>query len=379
MFTVGYNKPSGSTKLIHQALACAAVALSATSVAARDPDVQEVQGRQPQLAVDPAGSIHLTFGLDDTIFYLCSIGSGSSFHKPIQVGELQGLALGMRRGPRIAASGDTVVITAIGKSQSDFSKGNLYSWLSHDHGTTWEGPVRINDVDGSAREGLHAMAAGPKGEFYCTWLDLRNKGTEILGASSDGRRNRWSKNVLVYKSRDGTVCECCHPSVVFDASGRLSIMWRNLLGGNRDMYLTSSLDGGESYRPPKKLGQQSWPLKACPMDGGALAASASGEVFAIWRRENDIILSTSSDSNERRIGRGTQPWLATNKHGVYAVWLDRGKLLLAKSPDFHADIICDGARFPVVAAGAGVAVAWESNAGLKTVIKIQRMPAAINR
>jgi hypothetical protein len=188
-------------------------------------------GRQPQVTIDPLGNVHLTFGAKGKVFYTCSTDSGATYRKPTEVGELRSLALGMRRGPRIVVSGETIAITSIGGAGADSSNGNLYSWTSKDRGMSWRGPHRVNDVEASAREGLHGMAAGPKGELYAAWLDLRGQGTQIFGSRATVDGGAWSKNVLVYQSPDGTVCECCHPSVALDASGRLRFMTANAVPG----------------------------------------------------------------------------------------------------------------------------------------------------
>src|SRR5215207_2341920 len=65
---------------------------------------------QPQVAVSDAGAIHVVFGTKDIggIFHSVSLDGGRSYSKPVQVGTLPKLALGMRRGPRIAVSDKTV-------------------------------------------------------------------------------------------------------------------------------------------------------------------------------------------------------------------------------------------------------------------------------
>src|SRR5690606_19480837 len=124
-----------------------------------------------------------------------------------------------------------------------------------------------NDVPKSAREGLHALAVGPEGQLYCVWLDLRNNEPEVFGSSSTDGGKTWSPNRLIYRSPDGNVCECCHPSVTFDSKGHLYVMWRNWLDGNRDLYWSLSKDGGRTFSQAKKLGQGHWPLRNSPMDG----------------------------------------------------------------------------------------------------------------
>ncbi len=46
------------------------------------------------------------------------------------------------------------------------------------------------------------------------WLDLREKGTVLYASKSMDHGETWSKNILVYRSPDGSICECCHPSII---------------------------------------------------------------------------------------------------------------------------------------------------------------------
>ena len=193
--------------------------------------------RQPQAAIDERGTIHVTFGAEDSIYYCQSTDRGKTFSEANLIGKILDLSLGMRRGPRIVADSKNVVVTAI-----SHKTGDLSAWHSSDMGKNWQGPVRVNDSPKSAREGLHGMAISLEGDIYCTWLDLRNDGTQIFGASSTDGGKTWSENREIYRSPSGTVCECCHPSVAYDSEGQLHVMWRNSLVGYRDMYIAQSND-----------------------------------------------------------------------------------------------------------------------------------------
>jgi hypothetical protein len=333
--------------------------------------------QQPQLAVDAEGTVHVTFGSAGEVFYTNSVDGGASYREPWKVASVASLALGRRRGPRIAAAAASIVIAAIGGSTTDGAGGDLFAWSSPDKGESWHGPVRVNDVDASAREGLHGLAAGPDGQSFCAWLDLRNNRTQIFGSrSTDGGRT-WTENMLVYKSPDGTVCECCHPSVAFDETGTLYVMWRNWLGGHRDMYVASSHDGGATFEQAAKLGRQSWPLNACPMDGGGIAAIGAEEFAAVWRRDQDVILTRGRLADEQQLGVGQQPWLAADRDGIYAAWLaNRGRELQTfNSRSGRTTGLEDNAQYPVIAArpgsGGPVVVGWETNDRDHSVIRIK--------
>jgi hypothetical protein len=320
--------------------------------------------QQPQVAVDGHKGIHVVYGIGDVVCYQKSEDGGRTFTHPIELTFAHAMSLGMRRGPRIAATPGAVCITAIGGKQGKGRDGDLLAMRSNDGGKTWTGPVQVNDADDAAREGLHAMAAGPDGKLCCVWLDLRNRQSEVRAATSDNGGETWSKNVLVYKSPDGDVCPCCHPSVAVDERGRIHVLWRNALTGARDMYLATSTDGGQTFGKATKLGSGTWPLDRCPMDGGGVA-TANGKLATAWRRDKEVFLATN-DGKETRLGTGEQPWIAMTDKGSYVVWLKkRGETAYLLAPGSHTTHeLASHAGDAVVAAGpAGkgpVVVAWES-------------------
>ncbi len=360
---------------------------------------ESLNARQPQLAIDAAGHVHLTFGADARVYYTLSTDRGESFSPPIQIAKLPSLALGMRRGPRIAVAGKTIVVTAIGGQRGGGQEGDLFAWRSDDSGRSWQGPFTINDAANSAREGLHGMAASTTGDLYCAWLDLREKGTQIFGARSTDGGVTWSKNSLVYRSPGGSVCECCHPSLVYGPTGALHVMWRNSLAGDRDLYFSTSTDNGATFSPSARLGGDRWKLDACPMDGGAIVAAPHGDIATIWRRDDQILLTADAPADEQRLGTGLQPWLAADQQKIYAVWLAKrpGDLYLAtlappgKAPPRNAKAapqpapikLASNARDPVVAAppsGRGpLVIAWESEQNRSSIIHVRSLSAPLSR
>jgi hypothetical protein len=323
---------------------------------------EEVPGaQQPQVAVNTAGHIFIAFGAGENIFACKSVDRGRTYTNPLKIGQVSNLALGMRRGPRIVANENTVVVSAIGHES-----GNLMAWRSGDGGETWSGPVNVNDQPKVAREGLHGMAMGTDGLIFCSWLDLRNGSTQVFGASSRDGGKSWSKNHLIYASPSGTVCECCHPSVEITHNGIIHVMWRNALKGNRDMYLAKSDDAGKSFGLARKTGVGSWKLNACPMDGGDLAVSPTGSLTTVWRRNGQIYSTDPEEPSEKLLGRGEQPVVTTISRGQYFVWLTRrrGDLLISAPNVMSPTKLAENASDPAIAAarseGGPVLAVWET-------------------
>ena len=335
----------------------------------------DAPGREPQLAAS-GSTVVLVFGAGKAIYFSASHDQGKTFPAPTKVAEAGILPLTRHRGPRIALSGNTIVITAVTGNKFDDgphahglpSDGDLLVWRSKDGGKTWSAGKAINDLPGSATEGLHALTADGKGTLFAAWLDKRGaKGTKLYSARSTDDGATWAKNVAVYQSPDGSICECCHPSVAIDSTGRLLVMWRNSLGGSRDMYLATSQDG-VTFSKPEKVGTGTWQLNACPMDGGSLAV-ASGKVLTAWRRDGTVFLAEPGKP-ERQAGTGKDVALALSGGRAYALWVNGTKL--ESWIDGKVDQLSGAGAFPALSAlpGGGVLAAWEENGA----IEIRRLP-----
>jgi hypothetical protein len=284
-------------------------------------------GTQPQLAA--AGSeVFVVFGRPDSIQIARSTDAAETFGEPIALSVSGKMALGRRRGPRIAATRDAVLVSAVIGQRGGGADGDILFYRSIDRGKTWSVPIPINDVPGAAREGMHAMAANEAGTVVVAWLDLRERGTRIYAAVSRDHGATWSKNRLIYTSPSGSVCECCHPSVAVSDRGAVAILFRNNVDGLRDMFVAESANGA-TFAPARKLGTGSWALAACPMDGGGL--TLAGALTTVWRREDGIFLS-SAQVPERRLATGRDAAVAAAGSHTDIAWQEGPSVRLLRDP-----------------------------------------------
>ena len=283
-------------------------------------DLVIAKGQIPDIVKDKSSNIHIVYGSGDSIMYISS-KDGNSFTSPSLVAVLPKLFASAMRGPQIAASANGLVVTAC------TNNGNIFSYKRETSGK-WSKAVKVNDADETAKEGL--MDLGADGlNVYAVWLAVKNpKGQNVYGAKSVDGGKTWSKNILVYASPDSTVCECCKPSVVIKGE-KVYVMFRNWLNGNRDLYLIKSSDGGKSFGQAQKLGNGSWKLNGCPMDGGGLAIDKNGTPETVWRREGKIYAATPG-MPEKEIGEGRSCSIETiNNKNIYA-WTENGNVIVMK-------------------------------------------------
>ena len=343
----------GATRVFLSIAAAACLPLSAATVAIPTP-AGEPAYKQPQLAVG-GNTVALAWGSGNRVLFATSTDGGATFGAPVVVAESGVISLGMHRGPRVVIAKDSIIVSAIYGEKGRGADGDLLAFRSTDGGRTWSKAIRVNDRAAAAREGLHAMSAD--GDFvYAVWLDDRDGGKALYGAASTDGGVTWSANQKLYVSPDGHICECCHPSVVVRNGGHeIYAMFRNWLAGSRDMYLAKSTDGGRTFHA-QKLGEGTWPLNACPMDGGGLVVDAKGPLTA-WRRGGSLFVARPGE-RETELGAGKNVALAG---GRTTAWSTPEGLML-KHGTAAPKLVDPAGQFP---AGSGNILAWESNGTLK--------------
>lgn len=348
--------------MIRRLLLSATIGLLSVFAVAESPveiTTPELRGAvQPQLAVSPRGKTAAVYGKGNAIYFTADDGA-LRFSVPVKVGELEKLALKMRRGPRVAVTDQAILITAI--SHAD---GNLHAWFSSDGGKTFQPKAALNSVAGTAREGMHALAGDGNGKVALVWLDGRGGGTQLWGRFSTDGGATWGTEQKIYASPDGHICECCHPNVAFSPTGEIAVMWRNWVQGSRDLYAVTSRDLGKTFSPAQKLGEGTWKLNACPMDGGSVAASPAGKWSAVWRREAAVYTHPWGTAEVQVAQEGKQPVIGYAGKEPVIIW-EQGKALQMQFGSGTVSRLTEAGAAPCIISGkSAVTIAYEAGGAL---------------
>lgn len=317
-------------------------------------------GQMPAIAKDNQQNIHLVYGSGDSILYTFSNNKGSSFASPQLVAILPGLVDYATRGPQITAIGNGLAVIAVNK------QGNIFSYVKNGTGK-WTKTSKVNDTDTTNKEGFLGLSSDGQHTLFAIWLDVRGTHhNQVYGARSLDGGKSWQKNILIYASPDGHVCECCKPSVAMQGNN-VSVMFRNWLQGNRDLYLIQSTDAGQTFGKAQKLGRGSWQLNACPMDGGGLTINSQGTIETVWRRENTIY-ACEPDRAEKALGEGKGCSIETvNGKNIYA-WSANGSVTCLL-PDGTTKVIGKGSLPLLKSVSNNEAVCvWENNKHIETAV-----------
>ncbi|MDP9387612.1 MAG: glycoside hydrolase, partial [Actinomycetota bacterium] len=233
---------------------------------------------QARLAVDPAGTVHVTWlqanevgllrlvGFPNHVVAARSTDGGKTFSSPIPVSDPHRERVGAA-SPVIDSEGELVVLYQDFKDdRRDFENLEGPPWTepfalvvtrSSDGGKAFSRGVELESGVVPTRRFLvflpefPSLAAGPRGALYVAWADGRNGDEDVfLRRSSDGGRS-WAPAVRVNDNRrkDGTTQYL--PRVDVAEDGRVDVVFLDRRRDPDDVmtdgFLAFSHDGGRSF------------------------------------------------------------------------------------------------------------------------------------
>ena len=90
-----------------------------------------------------------------------------------------------------------------------------------------------------------------------------------------------------------------------------------------------STDGGNTFGQAQKLGNGSWALNGCPMDGGGLVINKNENVETVWNRKGTIY-ACEPGKEEKKLGEGKNCTMeSVNGKNIYA-WVEGGNVIVLK-------------------------------------------------
>ncbi|MBL4795202.1 MAG: hypothetical protein JKY24_06835 [Pseudomonadales bacterium] len=162
----------------------------------------------------------------------------------------------------------------------------------------------------------------------------------------------WLPSSLVAESKcsfspkEGNIHCAASVSVAFDLKGTLWAVW--IQSGT--LYVSHSLDQGESFQPPVNVNRNTEDISLNPENRPSIAFGPQGEVYVVWnsklekRFSGNVKFSQSSDGikfsapiiindDRREIGHGFARMQVDKQGRIYIFWLDAREKVNAKKQD----------------------------------------------
>ena len=296
--------------MLHRLLPLTLLAAAGWSAAVPEPAVTLVRvpqgGLQPQIAVEPDGTLDLLYFAGDpkggNLFFVRSKNQGRTFSPPLQVNSQPGsvIAVGTIRGGQMAVGAGGRVHVAWNGSNSALPLGPvnpesgkpgqpmLYSRLN-EQGTAFE-PQRNLMRRTFGLDGGGTIAADARGNVFVAWHGKGKgaaegeAGRQVWIAASRDAGKTFAEETPAWNEPTGA-CGCCGMTLFAAGDGTLLGLYRSATGNvHRDIYLISSGDQGRSFQGSLV---HPWEINACPMSSMSFAEGA-GVMLAAWETGGQV-------------------------------------------------------------------------------------------
>lgn len=185
-------------------------------------------------------------------------------------------------GPVLAVSADGSVLAAWWSRPDD----NLWVAASHDHGAAWGSARRVNPVAGSvpfidgSRPAFPAVALGAGGSASVAWQDFGGGDWDVLLTRSEDGGTTWSDPLRI---NDSGLGHQFMPALASGPDGILHAAWYDTRTGNVNLVYARSTDGGKSWSTNIRVTSEETPVFHRRLgDYLGLAAGPDGEAFMVW-------------------------------------------------------------------------------------------------
>lgn len=278
----------------------------------------EMDAAEPTIATSKDGNVFVAWvehetGKEANVLVQSFDKNGKPTGEKVQVNPQPGQATAWRGDPPSVATAPDGAIYVVWTARVAAAEGNptdVYLSASRDNGRSFAPSVKVNDDTVPTMHGTHSLAVDKSGQIYVAWLDERNikkeppppSPTPAPSAPADGEKPKHQHNhkepnreVFFSTSTDGgktfaankklaaDVCPCCETSILAADDGKVYVSWRQVLPGEfRHIAVTSSTDKGGSFAVSTIVSDDQWEIAACPVSGATLLTGADNSLKVLW-------------------------------------------------------------------------------------------------
>jgi hypothetical protein len=275
----------------------------------------EVHISGPALAVGADGQAVLAwFAEEGPVSHLYVARPGAADGRPVRVDPEGRPVASIHQPPGLAMGSRGEIYLTWPSPRPDggmFSQDLLLS-RSLDGGRSFEPPLRVSD-DRPGSHSFEGIAVAPDGSIAVAWIESREGDPRVTVRSA--RVDERGRMVRAATTVGDAVCVCCRVDVASGPPGTVALTWRKVFPGDvRDMVLSVSRDGGDSFAGAMRVHADGWKITACPHRGGVSALDGHGRIHVAWYTEArqgrpDVLYAVSDDG--RRFSRPTRIQTAT--------------------------------------------------------------------
>ncbi len=243
-------------------------------------------GAAPMVALSPTGARTVAWvsapegGSDGRLYISTNGGPVSELRDSLGGIEPHGEA-----PPKVdyAPNGTLYALYAVGKviPGRRFPFTTLRFASSVDSGRTWRAPRTVARSMAQGSRNFHALHVAQDSTVYVAWLESGDeaKSGVYLTRSVDGGSS-WRPPVRVAVEE---ACPCCRTAIATSSDGTVYLAWRSVAAGNvRDVVAARSTNRGETWTAPGRVHADDFVIDGCPHAGPSMHVDAAGRVHIAW-------------------------------------------------------------------------------------------------
>ena len=303
--------------------------------------------KTPNATFDRKGRLWLVWVHGKHIYVQHSDDKGRHYSPPVVVNTVpETIAAQGENRPKIVIDKEGRIYVSWTRKLARRFSGHIRFSRSIDGGRHFSKPVTVNDHREVTGHRFESMAVNTRGDIYIAWLDKR----DLLAAKKAAQP--YTGAALYYtRSVDGGqsfrpnkkiadhTCQCCRTAMAMDRDGLPVILWRHIFGKNTRDHALVKFAGPEETGEVLRVSYEQWQVDACPHHGPAISIADDGIYHLAWFNN------------------------ASARHGLfYAHSSNQGKTFSA--PINFGDPAARAAHPQVLSLGKRVYLAWREFAGV---------------
>ena len=286
IYVVWHDNRAGDSWDVYLSKSADGGATFSPSVRVNDP-IPNVFQYEPDLALDSSGHLYISWNRyyydgdleqwDYDLYMAKSTDGGAAFGTNVKIND--GSDWQYKSSIKVGSSGN-VYVTWTDRRNGGIS--DVYFAKSTDGGASFSPNIPVNQYTEQS-QGYPEMALDEDEVIYVVWNDSRNlyrkNGRDVFMARSSDLGDSFEPEIKINDAKIPAEFEYFYPTVTAWGKGHVAIAWEDKRGGNWDVYLTRSDNGGLSFRPSWRLNSAEKGSQSVP----DIVMDAMGHVYCTWR------------------------------------------------------------------------------------------------